>query len=140
MDKKWRTTVLIEGRRELAEKMLDSFKDVAYEVIHPSEIGLIMIEMRECAQQTRFYLGEVLATRATVRIGHIYGRGLVIGQEMDFALQLAVIDAVFESNLAPVEWTELLLAEEQWIKQQKQKLSLQMNQTKVNFSTMEVEE
>lgn len=102
----------------------------------PSE-ALTMIKVRESAQNSLFYLGEVLVTETKVRVAGKLGIGLVKGHETDLSRALAVIDAAYSADLPEThEWQaileELELAGEEAIERRQRELA----RTKVNFETM----
>ena len=54
-----------------------------------------MVQARETAQGSLFFLGEALMTSCRVRVGDAVGLGLVLGSDRCRAYELAVVDAVF---------------------------------------------
>ncbi len=133
-----RTKLLIEVGRELALQLAANICE-QYEVqeISPPKEGLIMVKMRETAQKSLFYIGEVLVTETKVRIGNAYGVGLVRESEPELSKALAIIDAAYSAQLPEtLIWASHfeVLAEQLHTKQQKIKQSIE--RTKVNFDTM----
>lgn len=133
-----RTKLLIEVGRELALQLAANICE-QYEVqeISPPKEGLIMVKMRETAQKSLFYIGEVLVTETKVRIGNAYGVGLVRESEPELSKALAIIDAAYSAQLPEtLIWASHfeVLAEQLHMKQQKIKQSIE--RTKVNFDTM----
>lgn len=96
MQRNRRTRILVEDQTDLALQLAQEadglFPVVVREPAHP---GLMMTRVRESAQNTLFYLGEVLVTRARVSINEQSGLGLLQGEEREKALALAVIDAAY---------------------------------------------
>lgn len=66
-----------------------------------------MTQVRETARNTRFYLTEVLVTESRVRIGDADGLGVLMGADAAHARALAVIDAAYAMDPAPVCLAEL---------------------------------
>src|SRR5699024_1231073 len=62
-----------------------------------------MLKMRESAQNSLFYLGEVLVTECKVMLENDIGVGVVIGTEMELAKYLAIIDEAFEAEVMEVQ-------------------------------------
>ncbi len=58
-----------------------------------------MIKMRETAKRELFYLGEVLVTEAKVSINGTLGMGIVVGDNEELALNLAIIDCATNAIL-----------------------------------------
>lgn len=65
-------------------------------VTHPSQIGLVMMQVREPVCRERFYLGEVVATRAEVMICGQRGWSMRLGSDREAALGAAICDALAE--------------------------------------------
>lgn len=143
MQRNRRTRILVEDQTDLALQLAQEadglFPVVVREPAHP---GLMMTRVRESAQNTLFYLGEILVTRARVSINEQSGLGLLQGEEREKALALAVIDAAYP--LLPDEkkasWDALLQTAEEQIQLQQTIRHKQAAGTKVSFDTMEVEQ
>lgn len=103
-----RTEVLVEGGPALAlelERLVEA--ELSPEDIVPAHQGLVMTQVRETARNTRFYLTEVLVTESRVRIGDADGLGVLMGADAAHARALAVIDAAYAMDPAPVCLAEL---------------------------------
>lgn len=111
------------------------------EVLDEPREELVMVEVRETAQRTLFYLGEVLATTCRVRVDGTLGFGMVMGSDRCAAYELAVIDAAFEGGgFAGREDAERLIAEEAGRLEREERSKLGVRErTRVDFSTMDVE-
>lgn len=64
------------------------------------EVGMVMLQVREPVAQERFYLGEVLVTRAEVDLGGARGWAMVMGSDRVRALAAAVCDAEVQAGRA----------------------------------------
>lgn len=140
MNRRQRTEILIKGNRCLSKKLVNDIKD-KYEVksIEEPNNGLVMIKMRETAKRELFYLGEVLVTEAKVYVNGSLGLGIVIGDEEELANNLAIIDGAYRNGLRETEdWEDLLLKEEEKIKEKEKREAEKILETKVDFSTMDV--
>ncbi|MEK4629088.1 MULTISPECIES: phosphonate C-P lyase system protein PhnG [unclassified Solibacillus] len=138
MNRATRTKLLINvGRKQaidMAQTMIEN-----YEVfdLQPAREGLVMIKLRESAQQSLFYIGEVLVTEAKVKLQNALGVGLVIEHEPELARALAIIDAAYNANLPEIEEWEVILNELQLLQQQaQQEVKRSIERTKVQFDTM----
>ena len=103
---------------------------------------LVMVQVRETAQGTLFYLGEALATSCRVRVGDAVGLGLVLGSDRCRAYELAVIDAAFSGEAgAPraARWDAQLADELARVEAREAAEARRTASTRVDFSTMEVE-
>ncbi|MBE6071471.1 MAG: phosphonate C-P lyase system protein PhnG [Clostridium butyricum] len=138
MNRRRRTEILIRGSKELAEKLAKKIEE-KYDIrtIDEPNNGLVMIKMRETAKKQLFYLGEVLVTEAKININGHLGMGIVVGDNEELAVNLAIIDGAYKANLKEIDaWEELLLNEEKLIKEKEDKLSQKILETKVDFTTM----
>ncbi|PAQ15779.1 phosphonate C-P lyase system protein PhnG [Bacillaceae bacterium SAOS 7] len=140
MNRKRRTEVLIRSTSDIA-KQLAAVIIGNYKISTLSEPshGLVMVKVRETAQQQLFYLGEVFVTEARVKVAGQIGVGMVVGDQQELAYHLAVIDAAYEASLPETEqWSTCLLEEEQIISEQKIAEANRVHRTKVSFETMDV--
>ncbi len=140
MIRKKRTEVLIKGSAEVSKKLAQEIlKTYKVKSIEEPSNSLVMVKVRESAQQSLFYLGEVFITECKVMINGYLGIGMVKGHELELAYNLAIIDAVYNANLPETkEWAHVLLLEEGRIKAEREGLQNKVLKTKVNFETMDV--
>ncbi|CAN5688903.1 hypothetical protein BH20ACT1_BH20ACT1_11780 [soil metagenome] len=80
----------------LAERCLDPSDEPT--LIAGPEVGMVMMQVREPVVQERFYLGEVLVTRAEVELGGARGWAMVMGSDRVRALAAAVCDAEVQAG------------------------------------------
>ena len=107
-------------------------------VLKKPQKTLVMLKVRESAQNTLFYAGEALACECAVKIGETKGFAAALGDDMEKVYAMAVIDACLNAGLSESdmileklrEWG-LKLAEK---RAAESKLTMS---TKVNFSVME---
>ena len=140
MIRKRRTEILIKSPSEVSVKLAQEIL-TGYDVktIEKTNTSLVMVKVRESAQRSIFYLGEVLITECKVMIKGALGIGMVKGHEPEQAYSLAIIDAAYNANLPETkEWTNILLHEELHIKEEQEALKNKILKTKVNFNTMNV--
>ncbi|KPU42593.1 phosphonate metabolism protein PhnG [Oxobacter pfennigii] len=140
MNRRMRTEILIRGSRSLARDMAKQIFD-KYQVktIEEPNYGLAMIKMREAAQNTLFYLGEVLVTEAKVHIENQLGIGIVSGNDTELSHWLAIVDAAYNASLKEtLEWEEKLNEEHKNILEEEKRYKSKILMTKVNFDTMDV--
>jgi len=140
MIRKKRTEVLIKGSAEvsvkLAQEILQTYQ---VQTIEEPNNSLVMVKVRESAQQSLFYLGEVFITECKVMIDGCLGIGMAKGHEPELVYNLAIIDAAYNANLPETKgWTDVLLLEEGHIKTVWEGLQNKVLKTKVNFETMDV--
>jgi alpha-D-ribose 1-methylphosphonate 5-triphosphate synthase subunit PhnG len=66
-------------------------------VLAPPEVGLVVLQVREPVADERFYLGEVVVTRAEVEVDGVHGWSMRLGDDQVAALAGAVCDAEAEA-------------------------------------------
>lgn len=134
-----RTKLLIEVGRQEAMEMAQIICE-QYEVveIQAPRTGLVMVKMRESAQQSLFYIGEVLVTETKVKIGDAFGIGVVREEEPELSRALAVIDAAYNGGFELANWQEIFTNLSQRLEQQQQEMKRSIERTKVQFDTMTV--
>ncbi|OCT12240.1 phosphonate C-P lyase system protein PhnG [Paenibacillus pectinilyticus] len=141
MKRKQRTEILINGSPDIASSLsreITSRYPVA--VIEEPNHGLVMVKVRETAQKSLFYLGEVLVTECKLQIEGAIGVGIVKGDDPDKAYDLAVIDAAYAADLNETkEWTVILLRESDQIAAERAAYHAKVLQTKVDFETMDTD-
>ncbi len=140
MNRRKRTEILVKSSDEIL-KQLSAVITGKYHVtvLEQPEDGLVMVKIRETAQKTLFYLGEVLVTECKVQINGSPGIGIIKGHQPEKAYQLAVVDAACNAGLDETAgWGKLLLQQQEQIVKEKQRLDRQILRTKVDFHTMKL--
>ncbi|MDU5257887.1 phosphonate C-P lyase system protein PhnG [Eggerthella lenta] len=141
-----RTRALVEGDPALARAIVceverDGSQGAVAVLDEPRE-ELVMVQARETAQGSLFFLGEALTTSCRVRVGDAVGLGLVLGSDRCRAYELAVVDAVFSGAAGDAwasRWDASLRAELARVEARDQREARRTAATKVDFSTMKVE-
>jgi len=138
LNKTRRTRILIDYGKATAITMAEFIKEkYSIEMISEPTEALTMIKVRESAQNSLFYLGEVLVTETKVRVAGKLGIGLVKGHETDLSLALAIIDAAYSADLPETEKWQVLLEELERAGEDAIAHRIQQSaRTKVNFETM----
>lgn len=62
------------------------------------EVGLVMMQVREPVCEERFFLGEVLVTRAEVALSGTHGWAMRMGEDREATLAAAILDAEAERH------------------------------------------
>jgi alpha-D-ribose 1-methylphosphonate 5-triphosphate synthase subunit PhnG len=138
MDKKRLTKILAKADRRNVAAMADGIRNTHRPVIvkTPGKT-LTMIKMREPVKQSLFYIGEVIVSEAVVEIDGVQGAAVVMGDDAEKALDIAIIDAAI--NKGVFTGIEMLLA----IEKQQHDLLMRENalhlKTMVNFESMDRE-
>lgn len=134
-----RTKILVNCEKEFLKEWSDIFsKEDKPIMISEPENSLVMVKMRESAQNSLFYLCEVLVSQARVQINDKIGIGLIKGDDLDKAYYLAVIDAAYQ-NKKDLSAFDDALRKQQHLQQLKAKINVQnILKTKVSFETMDI--
>lgn len=140
MRRRRRTEILVQANPNLAASLANEIKQTyTYKEIVAPRHGLTMVKMRESAQKSLFYIGEVLVTEAKVEIQGEIGIGIIQGMHDEVAMQLAIIDAAYNAQLPEtLSWTDTLEAAEAEINRKRIRQQAELMETKVNFETMDV--
>jgi alpha-D-ribose 1-methylphosphonate 5-triphosphate synthase subunit PhnG len=139
MNRRRRTEILVKGSREIARALAEEIVS-KYEIkeIKRPENGLVMIKMREKAQNTLFYLGEVLVSETRIQIGKVDGLGIVKGNDNEMSRWMAIIDGAYNAGLLEtLRWKHILEKEEGNIEKRLLAERSRILRTKVDFETMD---
>lgn len=137
MDRKeWSALIARYGRDEAIEFLEAHKNDLDFEVISGPELGLTMVKMREHAQNSLFYLGEVLITETKIRSGQTVGVGLIKGEDEAFSLALSFIDLANKLGEFKEEFKTLIESLQATEKESVRARTERILQTKVNFDMM----
>ncbi len=140
MIRKERTRILVHCSTAFLRQWAQYFEQKAqFQVIEEPKNALTMLRMRESAQHSLFYLGEVLVSETRVQCRDAIGIGLIQGNELEKSYALAVIDAACNAALDGVDQLEKALVQ----KKQEQDAAYARHvagilKTRVNFETMDV--
>lgn len=141
MSRARRTRILARSGTGLAAELSASI-EARYEVgeLSAPQAALVMVKKRDGAKGALFYLGEMLATEAKVKIGDSVGVGIVQGFADAAAKRMAVIDAAINAALPEtLGWEELLEKEEAAIAAADQAEARRVARTRVAFEGMDRE-
>lgn len=141
-----RTRVLVEGDPLLAREIVRDVEQrgggsaSAVTVLDEPREELVMVQVRETAQGSLFYLGEALMTSCRVRVGGAVGLGMILGDNRCRAYELAVADAAFsgpDGAAFAQRWDDRLAQEARRIRRREEEAWRLAQRTKVDFSTMD---
>lgn len=140
MKRKQRTKICVHCDEKLLHKWAQLCEEQAeFNTIEEPSNALTMIKMRESAQNTLFYLGELLVSETRVECNTHIGIGLVQGDNFMKSYDMAVIDAAFNANIHGIDKIEKeLLVEEKRQQKEIQKEIQKILKTRVKFETMDV--
>jgi len=140
MNRRRRTEILIRSSDNLAARFAEEIvrRYQVREIERPNN-GLVMLKIRESAQNSLFNIGEVLVTESKVQINGHLGIGITIDNNPELAYNLAIVDAAYNAQLPETpEWNEILIKEEIKNNQREEVNNRKILKTKVSFETMDV--
>ncbi|MDT0444783.1 phosphonate C-P lyase system protein PhnG [Streptomyces johnsoniae] len=79
-------------------------------VVQAPEVGMVVLQVREPVEETRFYLGEVLVTECSVELDGVPGWCMRSGDDRIAALAGALLDAVAAAGLPALTDIDALCA------------------------------
>jgi alpha-D-ribose 1-methylphosphonate 5-triphosphate synthase subunit PhnG len=138
MEKKRLTKILAKADREIIAGLSDEIKKT-YSPVIVKEPGktLAMIKMREPVRQSLFYIGEIIVCEAAAEIGGVMGFAVVMGDDAEKALDIAIIDAAINKGVFSAKDTLIKLEKEQNDAEARE--NAMHLKTTVNFSSMDKE-
>ncbi|MEG0322547.1 MAG: phosphonate C-P lyase system protein PhnG [Raoultibacter sp.] len=144
MNRNERTRVLVEGDPSLAQEIAAEIEGLfRVEVLDAPHEELVMIKVRESARSSLFYLGEALMCSCRVRLAKTMGFGFVLGSKRNTAYNLALIDAAFSCEDVAGQkqvWEERIVKEEKRLATKRAREQALIEQTRVEFATMDGDE
>lgn len=140
MKRRERTEILVHCPITFLKKWATYFEEQQkIQCIKEASNALVMIKMRESAQHSLFYLGEMLVSEAKVMYNDNIGIGIIQGTAFEEAYYLAVLDVVCQGGFMGVDtFYEALYIEKEKQQQQKQMHIQKILKTRVNFETMDI--
>ena len=140
MDKKRLFKIMARATSKEVEKLSEKIKkNRNNNIVIIKEPGktLTMIKMREPVKNSLFYLGEVIVSEAVVELNKTKGIGVVMGDDFDKALNMAIIDAAVNKGI--FEDIDILNVWEEKQQQKEEKENAMHLKTMVSFSSMHTE-
>jgi alpha-D-ribose 1-methylphosphonate 5-triphosphate synthase subunit PhnG len=102
MDKKRLTKILAKAEKQtvsaLSARILEEYRPFITVIKEPGKT-LAMIKMREPVKQSLFYIGEVIVCEAVVEIDGIKGIAVLMGDDTEKTLDMAIIDAAVNKGV-----------------------------------------
>ena len=100
MDRKRLSRILARACREDVAAITAGIRETHRPVIvKPPGKSLAMIKMREPVRQSLFYIGEVIVCEAVVEIDGARGFAVLMGDDEQKTLDMAIIDAAFSKGV-----------------------------------------
>lgn len=138
MEKKRLTKILANAeRRDISALSADIWRSYRPVIVKEPEKTLTMVKMREPVRQSLFYIGEVIVCEAVVEIDGVQGIAVVMGDDADRTLNMAIIDAAINKGVFTGMDTLFELEKKQNERLMKEN-AMHMS-TMVNFESMDQE-
>ncbi|NLL63304.1 MAG: phosphonate C-P lyase system protein PhnG [Ruminococcaceae bacterium] len=138
IDKKQMTKVLVRADRSdvatLSKNIQKSYKPI---IVKEPAKALAMIKLRDPVKQGLFYLGEVIVCEAVVEIDGEQGIAVIMGDDADKVLDMAIIDAAVKLGVFD-DYQKLKELEKKQNERLMQENAMTLN-TMVNFTSMDGE-
>jgi len=136
MDKKRLTKILAKADRDvIASLSADIQKTHKPVIVKEPGKTLTMIKMREPVKQSLFYIGEVIVCEAVVEIDGIKGVAVLMGDDAEKTLNMAIIDAAVNKDIF-VGMDDLFVLEKEQNDLVRKENALHLK-TMVNFESMD---
>ena len=102
------------------------------------EKTMVLVQVREPAQRSRFYLGELLAAHCVVELGGVRGAAVMMGDDLEKAKAAAVLDAAHSGGFPGFSLIEPeLLRLEDRRQGELAKEAAEIRKTRVSFQSLE---
>lgn len=143
MDRIEWTRLLVEEGGGLARSLAQEVEDGeggAVTLLAPPRWELVMLKVRETAQETPFYLGEALMTTCKVEVAGTLGFGALLGDAEQGAYDLALVDAVLSGPQAQrylERWEPRFEEARRALEREEQLQAQRIALTRVDFETIE---
>ena len=138
MDKKRLTKILAKAdRRHVTAMAADIRETHRHVIVKEPRKTLSMIKMREPVKQSLFYIGEVIVSEAVVEIDGVQGAAVVMGDDAEKTLDMAIIDAAINKGVF-TDMETLLTLEKQQNAMLMRENAMHLK-TMVNFESMDQE-
>lgn len=141
MNRKRLSRILVKSPAQVLKKLAEPIRnEMKVNIIRKPAKTMVMVRMKETIAQADYYIGELLACEAMVEINGTKGFALMAGDDMDKVLDAAVIDAALKQELTYNAYImEVLLEQEECIKQQEQEEIRIHRATQVKFETLDTD-
>lgn len=94
MNKRRLSKILAKASPQQVQELAEEIKaQHEITVVKAPEKSLVMIKMRDPVKESLFYLGEVIVSEAIVDLDGAKGTAVLMGDDYEKALDMAVIDA-----------------------------------------------
>jgi len=138
MERRRLTRILAKADRNVIEALsADIQRAYSPVIVNDPAKSLAMIKMREPVKQSLFYIGEVIVCEATVEIDEVKGVAVIMGDDAEKALDIAIIDAAVNKGVFN-GWNTLLDLEKEQNDTEMRENAMHLK-TMVNFESIDTE-
>ena len=106
------------------------------ELIQKPVSQILLVPVRDPINEGSFISGEVLVTTAIVRIDGTNGWAMVMDDNQDLAITVAIMDGAFAADICREEVVELAMSGRRNVEEEHARLNAQVQTTKVNFDLL----
>ena len=136
MDKRRLTKVLVRAdKSDVAAMSADIQKIYRPLIVKEPDKTLTMIKLRDPVRRGMFYIGEIIVCEASVEIDGVQGISVLMGDDAEKALDMAIIDAAINKEVFD-GFEKLAELEKKQNQREMQERVMNLNTT-VNFASMD---
>ena len=106
------------------------------ELIQKPVSQTLLVPVRDPINEGSFISGEVLVTTAIVRVDGTNGWAMVMDDNQDLAITVAIMDGAFAADICREEVVELAMSGRRNVEEEHARLNVQVQTTKVNFDLL----
>lgn len=129
--------VLAKSPASALEALLQGREPQGWRHLRVPEVGSVMVRGRAGGEGAQFNLGEMTVTRCSVQLsGGVVGHGYVQGRDKMHAQRAALVDALMQTDQAPVIAAEVLAPLRGQLSDRAEQRAAKAAATKVEFFTM----
>ncbi len=106
------------------------------ELIQKPVSQTLLVPVRDPINEGSFISGEVLVTSAIVQVDGTNGWGMVMDDNQDLAITVAIMDGAFAAGVCREQVVELAMSGRQNVEKEHASLNAQVQTTKVSFDLL----
>lgn len=119
------------------DHLCSRIKNIAtIEVIQKPTSQTLMVPVKDPINNGSFFGGEVLVTSAIVRVNYSNGWSMVLDENGNKALSIAILDGAYSGNLLKEEVVQLALVGRSSIENVRAERNARVHSTKVSFDLL----
>jgi len=123
-------------REDLAHLQQRIENQAKVELIQKPVSQTLLVPVKDPINEGSFISGEVLATSAIVQVDGVNGWAMVMDDNQELAIAVAVMDGAFAADICREDVVELAKSGRQKVEQEHARLNAQVQTTKVSFDLL----